>query len=74
MKLGTLLQSLWLLGKAKMTRGVLSHRANFLQLSGLACITCAGFVIALWLGLLVAGVLLCVIGWAVDNSLAVDKT
>ncbi|MEV6638426.1 hypothetical protein AB0M54_47710 [Actinoplanes sp. NPDC051470] len=44
------------------------HSANTLQVSGLACIAAGGFVIALWLGLFMAGAFLCLIGWAVDDS------
>jgi hypothetical protein len=46
----------------------LKHRANTLQVAGLACIAGGGFVIALWLGLFMAGAFLCLIGWAVDED------
>ncbi|MDM4718465.1 hypothetical protein QTQ03_20385 [Micromonospora sp. WMMA1363] len=45
-----------------------AHRATGLQVAGLAAITAAGFVLAVWLGLLVGGALLCLIGWAVDDE------
>lgn len=47
---------------------VKSQRANALQVAGLATISAAGFALALPLGLFVAGVFLCVIGWAVDEK------
>ena len=61
----------WKPGMRTMTevaRGyVLKHRANTLQVCGLACIAAGGFVLALWLGLFLTGIFLCLIGWAVDE-------
>lgn len=50
-----------------MSRFVRAHVANALQVAGLAVFASGGFVIALWLGLFLAGIFLCVIGWAVDE-------
>lgn len=49
------------------SRFVRAHVANALQVAGLAVFASGGFVIALWLGLFLAGIFLCVIGWAVDE-------
>lgn len=41
--------------------------ANTLQIVGLAVIASGFFVLALWLGLIVAGLMIALIGWAIDK-------
>lgn len=43
------------------------HSANALQVAGLAVFASGGFVLALWLGLFLTGIFLCLVGWAVDE-------
>ncbi len=50
-----------------LSRTVKSHRANALQVSGLAVFASGAFVLAPWLGLFVAGGFLAAIGWAIDE-------
>lgn len=70
MKTATLLKSFWTLGTAtvgNVRRLVRSQRANALQVAGLGLFAAGAFTLAMWLGLFVAGVFLCLIGWAVDE-------
>lgn len=70
----TRLTSFWLRGVQTTISGVtalaesfISHLPSLLQLAGLASIAAGGFALAVWLGLVVTGVMLCLIGWAVDE-------
>lgn len=52
---------------------VRSQRANGFQLAGLAVFTAGCFSLTVWLGLMVAGLCLGVIGWAVDDTQVTDN-